>query len=197
MKNFKDNKSFGSLGSFGSDKRGGGFDRGRGGFSGGNRPSFGGGNRPSYGGNRSSFGDDRKSEVFKATCADCQKQCEVPFRPSGDRPVFCSDCFGEKRGASEDTRSNFESRSTYRDAAKPAYKEAPKVDLSVVLAKLDTLIAAVEKLTAAQKEAVQPVVAEVVAEETVAPKAKKVAKKTAAEKKPAKKVASKKAVVKK
>src|SRR3989338_3288291 len=183
MKNFKDNKSFGSRGSFGSDKRGGGFDRGRGGFSGGNRPS--------YGGNRSSFGDDRKSEVFKATCADCQKQCEVPFRPSGDRPVFCSDCFGEKRGASEDTRSNFESRSTYRDAAKPAAAK-PSVDLSVVLAKLDTLIAAVEKLTAAQKEFAQPVVAEVATEEAVAPKAKKVAKKPVAEKKPAKKVAAKK-----
>ena len=190
MKNFKDNKSFGSRGSFGGDKRGGGFDRGRGGFSGGNRPSFGGG-RPSYGGNRSSFGGDRQSEVFKATCADCQKSCEVPFRPSGDRPVFCSDCFGEKRGASEDTRSNFESRSTYRDAAKPAAAK-PSVDLSVVLAKLDTLIAAVEKLTAAQKEFAQPVVAEVATEEAVAPKAKKVAKKPVAEKKPAKKVAAKK-----
>ena len=153
MKNFKDNKSFGSRGSFG--------------------------------------GDDRQPQIFKATCADCQKSCEVPFRPSGDRPVFCSDCFGEKRGASEDTRSNFESRSTYRDAAKPAAAK-PSVDLSVVLAKLDTLIAAVEKLTAAQKEFAQPVVAEVATEETVAPKAKKVAKKTVAEKKPAKKVAAKK-----
>src|SRR3989344_5240829 len=151
MKNFKDNKSFGSRGSFGSDKRGGGFDRGRGGFSGGNRPSFGGGNRPSYGGNRSSFGDDRKSEVFKATCADCQKQCEVPFRPSGDRPVFCSDCFGEKRGASEDTRSNFESRSTYRAAAQ---KEAVQPVVAEVVAEETVAPKAkkVAKKTAAEKK---------------------------------------------
>ncbi len=195
MKNFKDNKSFGSRGGFGGDKRGGGSDRGRGGFSGGSRPSFGGGNRPSFGGgNRGGFGgDDRQAQIFKATCADCQKSCEVPFRPSGDRPVFCSDCFGGKRGASEDTRNNFEARSTYRDTAKPAVAKIPNVDLSVVLAKLDALLAAVEKLTEATKEVVvAPVAKEVAHEEKAAPKAKKVAKKVGVAKKPAKKVAAKK-----
>lgn len=32
-------------------------------------------------------------EMFKATCADCGKECEVPFKPSGDRPVYCRDCY--------------------------------------------------------------------------------------------------------
>jgi CxxC-x17-CxxC domain-containing protein len=26
-------------------------------------------------------------EMHKAVCAECGKDCEVPFKPSGDRPV--------------------------------------------------------------------------------------------------------------
>ena len=33
-----------------------------------------------------SFGGPR--EMSKATCSDCGKECEVPFKPSGDRPVL-------------------------------------------------------------------------------------------------------------
>ncbi|MCL5780783.1 MAG: zinc-ribbon domain containing protein [Firmicutes bacterium] len=32
-------------------------------------------------------------EMFPATCAACGVGTEVPFRPSGDRPVYCRDCF--------------------------------------------------------------------------------------------------------
>lgn len=59
---------------------GGGGRRGGGGFSGG-------------GGGRG--GGPR--EMFPAVCAQCGKQTQVPFRPRGDRPVYCSDCFSGKR----------------------------------------------------------------------------------------------------
>ena len=51
-----------------------------------------GGNR-NFGGNNRSFGNDRPREMHKATCADCGKDCEVPFKPSRDKPVRCRDCF--------------------------------------------------------------------------------------------------------
>ncbi len=38
--------------------------------------------------------------MHQATCGKCGRDCEVPFRPTGDRPVFCSDCFdksGDRR----------------------------------------------------------------------------------------------------
>jgi CxxC-x17-CxxC domain-containing protein len=35
-------------------------------------------------------------EMHPATCAQCGKETEVPFRPSGDRPVYCSDCFSKR-----------------------------------------------------------------------------------------------------
>ncbi len=36
-------------------------------------------------------------EMHKATCAGCQKECEVPFKPSGDRPVYCKECFSKRK----------------------------------------------------------------------------------------------------
>lgn len=32
-------------------------------------------------------------EMFTATCAACGAETEVPFRPSGNRPVYCRDCY--------------------------------------------------------------------------------------------------------
>ena len=33
----------------------------------------------------------------KAICAECHKECEVPFKPTGDRPVYCKDCFSKRK----------------------------------------------------------------------------------------------------
>ncbi|MEX0684128.1 MAG: zinc-ribbon domain containing protein [Dehalococcoidia bacterium] len=35
-------------------------------------------------------------EMHAAVCAQCGKDTEVPFRPTGDRPVYCSDCFSKR-----------------------------------------------------------------------------------------------------
>ena len=36
-------------------------------------------------------------EMHKATCAECKKECEVPFKPREDRPVYCKDCFSKRK----------------------------------------------------------------------------------------------------
>ncbi len=44
-----------------------------------------------------------KLQMYKAICDDCGKSCELPFKPSNDKPVFCSDCFKNKgRGGKEE-----------------------------------------------------------------------------------------------
>ena len=32
-------------------------------------------------------------EMFTTVCANCGKEAKVPFQPSNDRPVYCSECF--------------------------------------------------------------------------------------------------------
>jgi CxxC-x17-CxxC domain-containing protein len=61
------------------------------GYSSGGYSSYGSGD--SYGGG-SSYRTQR--EMFPATCAECNKQTQVPFQPRGDKPVYCSDCFSKR-----------------------------------------------------------------------------------------------------
>ena len=65
--------------------------------------------RSSFGGGRYKGGDfrsrDRRREMYKAVCDECGNDCEVPFKPSGDKPIYCSDCF-EKKNAGTSKRSN-------------------------------------------------------------------------------------------
>ncbi|MCM8776408.1 MAG: hypothetical protein NC930_08715 [Candidatus Omnitrophica bacterium] len=49
--------------------------------------------------------------LHKAICADCRKDCEVPFRPSGDRPVYCKECFA-KRKSGGSLKTNITERSS-------------------------------------------------------------------------------------
>lgn len=49
------------------------------------------------GGFNKGFGGPR--EMHKATCAECKKECEVPFKPREDRPVYCKDCFSKRKDA--------------------------------------------------------------------------------------------------
>jgi len=69
-----------------------------------NRPqrSFGDRNNRFGGGNNRRFGNnnrfnDRPKEMHKATCSDCGKQCEVPFKPTQGKPVRCKECFSASR----------------------------------------------------------------------------------------------------
>ena len=62
-------------------RKGGGALRGAAGGGGGGAPRAGGAPR----------------EFFTAICGECGKEAQLPFKPRGDRPVYCSDCFTKKK----------------------------------------------------------------------------------------------------
>ncbi len=137
-------------------------DRGgrKGGFgSGGGRD----GGRPSF--PKKSWGDKRGGSsdtvMHKAVCSECGKTCEVPFRPTGDKPVYCKDCFGEKKSAGFRDSAPKREYASDRISAKPAYvantssrsegvNNDTKKQLDALNAKLDRLISAVEGLSRAK-----------------------------------------------
>lgn len=106
----------------------------RGGYGGGNREgkrfSGGhGGHGGGYGGGGYGGGGDRK--MHQAVCAECGNSCEVPFRPSGDKPVFCSNCFKGKKGESGGGR-DFERRNSSggrRSYSDRDYSDRPPVEM--------------------------------------------------------------------
>lgn len=128
-------------------------------FNGGNRGGgFGGGDR--RGGFRGSNGRDREITMHKAVCDECKNNCEVPFRPSGDKPIYCSDCFSSKRetedrGSNRDfrdrgPRKEFSPRPMQNSFAKPQAmgpgQDDTKRKLSEINMKLDRVVLALEKL---------------------------------------------------
>lgn len=42
-------------------------------------------------------GSRGERQMHPAVCNQCGVQTEVPFKPSGSRPVLCSDCFRASR----------------------------------------------------------------------------------------------------
>ncbi len=217
MKDFKGRGGFNDRGG----NRGGFGDRNndRGGF--GDRPRFG-GDKPRFGGDKPRFGgkpgfggkpafkkfgerhvrDDAPREMFSATCSECRSKCEVPFRPSGDKPVFCNNCFGAQK---ESGTGNFAPKPRFdKGFDKPRFENNDRNDK-----RIDELKAQVAELKTQMKEVLalvrqnndsesvatptSPVVLEASAKKAPA---KKVAKK-AAEKAPEKKAPAQKAVAKK
>ncbi len=49
--------------------------------------------------------DRERPQMHEAICSDCGKRCEVPFKPTGDKPVYCSQCFSSHRGSPISTSS--------------------------------------------------------------------------------------------
>ncbi|MBI5754141.1 hypothetical protein HZA40_03305 [Candidatus Peregrinibacteria bacterium] len=97
----------------------GGGGHGHGG--GGRRFGGGGGHGGGHGGPR------RPMEMHQTTCSECGKSCEVPFRPSGTKPVFCSNCFkGKNNDGDRGVRDSGGGRRSYGDRD---YSDRPPVEM--------------------------------------------------------------------
>ncbi len=185
-----------------------GFRKGNGGFGGkprfGGEKRFGGGDRGS-----SNFGQGDR-EMFKAKCSSCFQQCEVPFRPTSGKPVFCKDCFrdnapdekrsfqrSDSRGGDfrKDTRSApREERPRHDERAPQTHgNEDVKRQLATLEAKMDHILELLKPKTAPKETAKAVVIKEVVAAEEAPKKVRKPKTvKAAKTKAPAKKKAAKK-----
>ncbi|MDO8522800.1 MAG: hypothetical protein Q7S12_00735 [bacterium] len=128
-----------------------------------NRSNDRGGFRP--GGDRGGFRPrDREITMHKAICSNCNQSCEVPFRPTGEKPVYCNNCFGKMRDAEGGGRGR-DDRQPRRDfgggAPRNDFGGAPPRQnfesnksngnadvvhqLEVLNAKLDRILRAIEK----------------------------------------------------
>jgi CxxC-x17-CxxC domain-containing protein len=126
------------MGNFNRDDKGGFRSSGRDDRNGGRQGGF---QKKEWGGRDSGNKEPMKHQ---ATCSECGKRCEVPFRPVNGKPVYCNDCFSAKRG--QDTRDT-------RVPAKVHYEnrgggdEGVKRQLSEMSMKIDRLIKTMEAFT--------------------------------------------------
>jgi CxxC-x17-CxxC domain-containing protein len=59
----------------------------------------GGAGRGPRGGGGGGGGAGAAREFHTAKCAGCGGEARVPFKPRGDRPVYCSSCFDQEKKA--------------------------------------------------------------------------------------------------
>jgi CxxC-x17-CxxC domain-containing protein len=71
----------------------------------GSSSSFGGG-----GGSYSSGSGRAAREMFTATCSSCGQPAQVPFQPSGEKPVYCSACFEQRPAGGGDRGGRYGGR---------------------------------------------------------------------------------------
>jgi len=102
---------------------------------------------------RGSFGADRDRErpqMHETTCSACGKRCEVPFRPTGQKPVYCNDCFRnyERRGG------GFEKPSYRQDSFRGKKEDGfGREEFDKLIARLDTIISILTAKEGAGKNA--------------------------------------------
>lgn len=109
-----------------------------------------GGSRFGGGRGRRDFGrrNDGPREMFKTVCSSCGKECEVPFKPTTGKPVYCSDCFDKVGGRSDDRRSD-----------RPSFNrpQVPSVDYTKQFEELNAkLNKIIELLTPKTEEGIKP-----------------------------------------
>ena len=92
-----------------------------------------------YGGNNKSDrtkdfskrrGNDYGSPTMhQTTCASCGKDCEVPFKPTSGKPIFCSNCFekGSNDGPKKYGKERSDRRFSDRDSRKRSFNDRDSV----------------------------------------------------------------------
>lgn len=141
---------------------------------------FGGGRDRGGRDDRSSFRNDSPREMFKTVCSNCGKDCEVPFKPTSGKPVYCSDCFETMGGRSADggrnERPERRDRPSFDRHQTPARSDNSK-QIDELNSKLDKIIALLtpkKEAVVVKEVVVTPVVEDVKAKkETKTPKIKK------------------------
>ena len=134
----------------------GNFNRGGNSFSdnnrGDNRNRFSGGGRDSRGSN---FRREDRGPVTmtRAVCDKCKKPCEVPFRPTTGKLVYCNDCFRNQGSPSQDRapRRDFNDKPQTPKFNFPNNEsEMIKKSLELLNSKLDKLCYLLENFTQAK-----------------------------------------------
>jgi len=137
--------------------RGGSGDFGRG-RSGDRRPDRDSGGRGFSSGKSWGKRGDSETQMHKTTCTECGRGCEVPFRPTGEKPVYCSACFenkGGKRANFDTSRDDRFAKRDFNDRGRPPVREnssssivpndgGVKKQLELINTKLERLIKVVE-----------------------------------------------------
>ena len=86
------------------------------------------------------YGETGKSRAdyqnYKVICDKCGIECEVPFKPTNSKPVYCSDCYKKN-----ESPRGFDRKDTKNRANEPA---SSKLELDLINEKLNKIMKALK-----------------------------------------------------
>ncbi len=122
------------------------------------------GGRDNRSGGRENRFDDRRSgsrnrgdrKMYQAVCDKCGGKCEVPFRPTAGKPIYCNDCFSKvnDRGGRSGDRRGGSGNSFQEKCGSGVDNDKITRELSSMNSKLDRLITLLDPSTKSEKKAV-------------------------------------------
>ena len=115
--------------------------------------------------------DSGSREMHRAVCDECGNNCEVPFKPTRGKPIYCNNCFkGKDQGSSRSDRS---------DSRRPSYQDRDNnkqllEQVSMLNTKLDKIVLFLE--SSAKKKVTSKTISTKKPAKKTSPKGKKATK---------------------
>jgi CxxC-x17-CxxC domain-containing protein len=60
--------------------------------------------------NKDNIVDNKTKDIYNAVCAMCELEIQIPFKPDGERPVFCKECFKDHQRTLAKTKGTSEQK---------------------------------------------------------------------------------------
>ena len=70
--------------------------------------------------------------MYSAVCADCRKECSIPFKPTGERPVYCKDCFSRRKSSNSFKSKEKENPQVVNEVQPPAVLVRQEVKINKI-----------------------------------------------------------------
>ena len=83
--------------------------------------------------------------MHQATCAECGDRCEVPFKPNGEKPVYCSNCFGNNSDSDRFDKKEFKPKKFATEPTHSAGSQDLKEEVKQLNLKLDKVLALLQR----------------------------------------------------
>ena len=111
--------------------------------------------------------NSKGSLMFQSYCSECGEKCQVPFKPTGEKPVFCSICFDQQQGGGSSrrddhrrddrgSRGNYNRKETFQDnqggLTSDELIEELEEEFDLLHSKLDAILAELKNSRSDSKE---------------------------------------------
>ena len=91
-------------------------------------------------------------ELFEVTCDKCGVKCDIPFKPTTNKPVYCRACFRKNEGLEpRSSPDRFDSRGKDRFESKPRFNEDFRAEKESKPSGLDNINRKLDKIMKALK----------------------------------------------